>query len=122
MPKELWRVTMRRKRSLTVLMAVIALTIFGLGPAATQGDNQEIKQQPTSTTSYKIKGSLEPVPGHSFPKSWGRVVTYFVQPTGAGHRFLVFEAEDGTIRFVRLDLDWDKHRIEDADVITIGRD
>ncbi|HLE64091.1 MAG TPA: hypothetical protein VI750_13160 [Pyrinomonadaceae bacterium] len=111
---------MRRKRSLTVLMAVIALTIFGLGPAATQGDNQENKQ-PT-TIGYKIKGSMDPVPGHSFPKSWGRVVTYFVQPTGAGHRFLVFEAADGTIRMVRVDLDWDKHRIEDADVITIGRD
>jgi len=69
-----------------------------------------------------IKGTMDPVPGHSFPKSWGRVVTYFVQPTGAGHRFLVFEAADGTIRMVRVDLDWDKHRIEDADVITIGRD
>lgn len=112
---------MKKRRSLTVLAVAIVLTIFGLGLAATQRDNQKNEGQ-TLTTSYKIKGTLDPVPGYSFPKNWGRLVTYFIQPSGAYHKLFVFEAGDGTIRIVRVDLDWDKHRIEDADVITIGRD
>ena len=110
---------MKKKRSLTVLTVAIVLTIFGLGLAATQRDNQKNKGQ--TTTGYQITGTLEPIPGYSVPKSWGRLVTYFIHP-GKDVKFWVFEAEDGTIRMVRVDLDWDKHRIEDADVITIGRD
>lgn len=112
---------MKKRRSLTALAVAIVLAIFGLGLAATQRDNQENKQQ-TLTPGYKIKGTLDPVPGYSVPKSWGRLVTHVIQPSGAYHKLFVFEAGDGTIRIVRLDLDWDKHRIEDADVITIGRD
>ena len=112
---------MKKRQSLTALTVATVITIFGLGLAATRKGNQKNEQQ-ISTAGYKIKGTMEPIPGHSFPKSWGRVVTYFVQPSGAYHRFFVFEAGDGTIRMVRVDLDWDHHRIEDADVITIGRD
>jgi hypothetical protein len=77
---------MKKRRSLTLLTVAIVLVIFGLAFAATQKDDQKNEQR-TSTAGYKIKGTMEPIPGHSFPKSWGRVVTYFVQPAGAGHRF-----------------------------------
>jgi len=33
----------------------------------------------------------------------------------------VFEDEDGTIRIVKTDLNWAKDKIDDAEVITIGR-
>jgi hypothetical protein len=60
---------MKKRRSLTVLTGAIVLTIFGLGLAATQRENQKNKGQ--ATTGYKITGTLEPIPGYSVPKSWG---------------------------------------------------
>ena len=75
-------------------------------------------------TNYKITGHIDPLPGQSFPKAWGRLVNYAAASNSGGHlmeqRF-VFEAEDGTIRVVKIDLNWRTDSIDDAEVITIGR-
>ena len=75
-------------------------------------------------TNYKITGIIEPEAGQSFPRSWGRLVSYEVASNQYGNineqRF-VFEDEDGTIRIVKTDLNWSDDMIDDAEVITIGR-
>ena len=82
---------------------------------------------------YKGQGNLEPKEGYSFPKEWGRLVNYaqMIPEIGFSERniptvsvqtnLLVFEAEDGTIRMVAVDLNWSKFKIDDIKVLTIGR-
>jgi len=75
-------------------------------------------------TNYEITGIIEPEAGQSFPRSWGRLVGYEIASNQGGRikeqRF-VFEDEDGTIRIVKTDLNWSDIKIDDAEVITIGR-
>lgn len=69
---------------------------------------------------YTIVGATDRPPEQAFPKNWGRLVNY-VLDENTNRKLFVFEAEDGTIRTVRTRLNWDKHLIEDTDVITIAR-
>ena len=75
-------------------------------------------------TDYKITGHINPTFGQTFPSSWGRLVNYTTGSDNYGtikeQRF-VFEANDGTIRVVKTDLNWGSDLIDDAEVITIGR-
>lgn len=75
-------------------------------------------------TNYKITGHINPVSGQTFPLSWGRLVNYTTGSDREGiikeQRF-VFEANDGTIRVVKTDLNWRTDLIDDIEVITIGR-
>ena len=63
--------------------------------------------------------------GHSFPKSWGRLVGVVVDAEkGYGESLLqvfTFEDKAGNIRVVRADLNWRKFAIDDIQVITISR-
>jgi len=61
------------KEGIFLTLAVV-LALSGLSFGAGLWDVPETNQQ-TSTPGYRIKGNLEPIPGHSFPKSWGRLVT-----------------------------------------------
>jgi len=75
-------------------------------------------------TNYKITGHINPVSGQTFPLSWGRLVNYTTGSDQYGtikeQRF-VFEANNGTIRVVKTDLNWGSDLIDDIEVITIGR-
>ncbi|MEK6407361.1 MAG: hypothetical protein AABN34_10385 [Acidobacteriota bacterium] len=111
---------MKNRRVQTICILALVLTIFGWGLASVQKDHQKDKPK-SSTADYKITGTIDPVPGQSIPKSWGRLVNYVFDPRRSDRKLFVFEAEDGTIRMVRMKLDWGSHLIDDAEVITIGR-
>ena len=103
-----------------VLVAVLTLTGVYAGE----------DQRETLGVDYKVEGNLEAKEGHSFPKEWGQLVNYVHSTGGDGawgtqstgvKDVLVFEAEDGTIRMVAVDLNWKKFKIDDIKVLTIGR-
>jgi hypothetical protein len=118
-----WRSAMNRRRVLAV--GIVALVISGLTVGFVSGQKDQAKDKSeTLGTNYKITGNIDPVPGQTFPKSWGRLVNYAAVGSNNGtireQRF-VFEAADGTIRIVKTDLNWNTDLIDDAEVITIGR-
>ena len=100
----------------------IASLGFGLGQEVGNRDKGDKRQ--AIGTDYKITGYIDPMPGQSFPNSWGRLVNY----QGVGDQYgrvreqrFIFEDDDGTIRIVKTDLNWNSNLIDDAEVITIGR-
>jgi hypothetical protein len=107
----------KHRRMLTLCIVASICMAFGLGFAAAQQTEEDKRQ--ILMTDYKVTGTIDAVPGQTFPRSWGRLVNVF--DVNTGKQYFVFEAEDGTIRNVRTVLDWKKHVIESADVITIGR-
>ena len=110
---------MRLKKTLIGCIVALVLTGFGLGfAAARKGPGQDKRQ--IARADYTIVGATDRPPEQAFPKSWGRLVNY-VLDENTNRKLFVFEAEDGTIRTVRTRLNWDKHLIEDTDVITIAR-
>ena len=74
-------------------------------------------------TEFFTMGRIEPIDDQQFPKKWGRLADYTPpdQSGGLGST-LVFEAEDGTIRIVKLVMNWTTYRVESASVFTIGRE
>jgi hypothetical protein len=74
-------------------------------------------------TEFFIMGRIEPVEDQQFPKKWGRLAGFGApdQSGGPGSN-LVFEADDGTIRIVKVVLNWTTYRVESASVFTIGRE
>lgn len=111
------RLSIKHRRTLSLCVIGFVCTAFGLGFAPAEQGQQDKRQ--VMMTDYKITGTIDPVSGQTFPKSWGRLVNVF--DVNTGKQYFVFEAEDGTIRDVRTTLDWKKHSIESAEVITIGR-
>ena len=100
------------------------LVVLALSFGYVSGRNHKRDKQEVLGTDYKITGHIEPIDGQSFPRAWGRLVNYSGVGDSRGtvreQRF-VFEAEDGTIRIVKTDLNWNSDLIDDAEVITIGR-
>src|ERR1700738_2261218 len=110
---------MKHNRTLIICMAALVLASFGMGLATAQKGQEQDKRQ-VLMADYQITRDIDPQPGQSFPKNWGRLVNY-VLDSNTSRKLLVFEAEDGTIRVARMSLDWNNHVIDEADVITIGR-
>jgi len=115
---------MKKPRNWAFLTGLI-VCLFTLGYVLGQRDHKSDKRG-VLETNYKITGIIEPEPGQSFPRNWGRLIGYEVANNSSGgiteQRF-VFVADDGygTIRIVKTDLNWAKDKIDDAEVITIGR-
>jgi len=104
---------------LTGLIVLLCTSVYVLS----QRDNRSDKRGVLGT-NYEITGIIEPEAGQSFPRSWGRLVNYAVvgdQYARIREQRFVFEGEDGTIRIVKTDLNWSDAWIDDAEVITIGR-
>ncbi len=104
---------------LTCLIVFLCTSVYVLSQRDHKSDKRGVLE-----TNYKITGIIEPEAGQSFPRSWGRLVGYEIASNQGGvikqQRF-VFEDEDGTIRIVKTDLNWSDDKIDDAEVITIGR-
>ncbi len=103
---------------LTGLIVFLCTSVYVLSQRAHKSDKRGVLG-----TNYKITGIIEPEAGQSFPRGWGRLVGYEIvgnQGRVKEQRF-VFEDEDGTIRIVKTDLNWSDDMIDDAEVITIGR-
>jgi len=104
---------------LTCLIVFLCTSVYVLSQRDHKSDKRSVLG-----TDYKITGIIEPEPGQSFPRNWGRLVGYEIASNEYGiirqQRF-VFEDEDGTIRIVKTDLNWSDDMIDDAEVITIGR-
>ena len=104
---------------LTGLIVLLCTSVYVLSQRDHKSDKRGVLG-----TNYKITGIIEPEAGQSFPRSWGRLVGYEIASNQGGRikeqRF-VFEDEDGTIRIVKTDLNWSDIKIDDAEVITIGR-
>jgi len=113
---------MKKPRNWTFLTGLIVLLCTSVY-VLSQRDNKSDKRGVLGT-NYKITGITEPEAGQSFPRRWGRLVGYEIASNSYGaireQRF-VFEDEDGTIRIVKTDLNWSDDMIDDAEVITIGR-
>jgi len=113
---------MKKPRNWAFLTGLI-VCLFTLGYVLGQRDHKSDKRVVLGT-NYEITGIIEPEAGQSFPKGWGRLVGYEIASNQGGvikqQRF-VFEDEDGTIRIVKTDLNWSDDMIDDAEVITIGR-
>lgn len=113
---------MKQPRNWAFLTGLI-VCLFTLGYVLGQRDHKSDKRA-VLETDYKITGIIEPEPGQSFPRDWGRLVGYEIASDKDGkireQRF-VFEDEAGSIRIVKTDLNWNKDKIDDAEVITIGR-
>ena len=104
---------------LTGLIVFLCTSVYVLSQRDHKSDKRGVLG-----TNYEITGIIEPEAGQSFPRSWGRLVGYEIASNQGGaikqQRF-VFEDEDGTIRIVKTDLNWSDDMIDDAEVITIGR-
>ena len=113
---------MKKPRNWAFLTGLIVL-LFTLGYVSGQTDHKSDKREVLGT-NYEITGHIEAQSGQSFPRAWGRLVSYEIASDQYGsireQRF-VFEDEDGTIRIVKTDLNWNRDLIDDAEVITIGR-
>lgn len=112
-----------RKNLVLSLLGLLGLSV-GLGFVLGQQKSTRSDKSMELGTNYKITGHIEPIPGQTFPSSWGRLVNYTSGSDNNGiikeQRF-VFEASDGTIRVVKTDLNWNRDLIDDAEIITIGR-
>jgi len=100
---------------LTGLIVLLCTSVYVLSQRDHKSDKRSVLG-----TNYKITGIIEPEPGQSFPRSWGRLVDFSNQ-YGTSEQFFTFEGKDGTIRLVKIDLNWSKDKIDDIEVITIGR-
>ena len=102
------------------MVCIVAVTClaFGLGFAAAQRGLEDKRQ--ILLTNFKVTGTIEPVPGQTFPRKWGRLVNLVFDPSD-NRSYFMFESEDGTVRAVRTTVDWKDHVIENIDVMTIGR-
>ncbi len=101
---------------LTGLIVFLCTSVYVLSQRDHKSDKRGVLG-----TNYKITGIIEPEAGQSFPRSWGRLVVVHAIGMNRSEQFFVFEAENGTIRIVKTDLDWGNNWIDDAEVITIGR-
>jgi hypothetical protein len=95
---------------------------FALGWMTAQDFPLDDKREQLGTEFY-IMGRIEPMADQQFPKKWGSLVS-FAAPGAASApgSTLVFEADDGTIRIVRVVVNWTTYKVESASVFTFGRE
>jgi hypothetical protein len=68
-------------------------------------------------------GRIDPIAEQQFPKKWGRLAAFAApDPSSGPGSTLVFEADDGAIRIVKLVINWTTYRVESARVFTLGRE
>lgn len=111
--------TMKHKTKFVVtVMWVLSLAVL-MSTSAVAQSSKDVKE--ALGIDYDLRGRLNPAEGHHFPKSWGRLVNLL--PIGGDLDWVfLFEAEDGTVRIVSVDLNWRKFDIDAVRVLTIGRE